>query len=308
MELMAVLAVLMAIGVGLTLWWGAAGYRIWRPGRTDAGRPPSEVPSVADAARIYARGVAIALVAGFWAGALVTGPAVRLVMRLLAVTSGPEAQGRLTEAEEVIGQIDFSGTLGLYLFGGILPGLLSGGVYVLTRRWLPAGRAGGVVFGLFHLALLATRIDPLRPDNEDFALVGPGWLSVVTYGLTAILHGMAVAAFANRYSAWFPPGPAKEQGISRRVLTVAALVPPLILLIPGAFLLAPIGAGLVFSLGFLRLPHTSQLQRSPRVTRVGRILAVGVAGVFLPFTVMDLASIFTEPRITTPLPPRGAGR
>ncbi|MGH9285649.1 MAG: hypothetical protein ACRD0M_08230, partial [Acidimicrobiales bacterium] len=59
----------------------------------------------------YARGLAIGLGAGFWAGLLMTGPAVRLIMRLLAATAGAEAQGALTEAEEVVGDISLGGLL-----------------------------------------------------------------------------------------------------------------------------------------------------------------------------------------------------
>ena len=126
-------------------------------------------------------------------------------MRLLAVTAGDEAEGRLTEAEEVIGSIDVGGTIGLIVFGGILPGLLSGAIYVVFRRWLPSGRLGGVVFGALHLVIAATRIDPLRPDNPDFDILGPGWLAVAAFGLASVVHGMAVVAIANRYSHHFPP-------------------------------------------------------------------------------------------------------
>ena len=81
----------------------------------------------------------MALVGGFWAGALVTAPAVRLIMRLVAATAGDDALGVITEAEEVVVEIDLGGTLGLYVFGGILPGLLSGALFVVFRRWLPGG-------------------------------------------------------------------------------------------------------------------------------------------------------------------------
>ena len=39
----------------------------------------------------------------------------RLIMRLLAVTAGDDAQGRLTEADEVVGEIDLGGTVALVL-------------------------------------------------------------------------------------------------------------------------------------------------------------------------------------------------
>jgi len=37
------------------------------------------------------------------AGILAAGAGGRLVMRLLAVTAGPDAQGRITEAEKLVG-------------------------------------------------------------------------------------------------------------------------------------------------------------------------------------------------------------
>ena len=172
--------------------WGGIAYRLWEPesdDRSDRAETDNTPASVRITVLRYMRGVAVALVGGFWAGALVTGPAVRLIMRLLAVTAGDDAQGRITEADEVVGRIELDGTIGLYVFGGVLPGLLSGAIYVVIRRWLPAGRIGGVVFGSLHLVVAATRIDPLRPDNPDFDLVGPGWLSVTTFGLTCVVHG-----------------------------------------------------------------------------------------------------------------------
>ena len=43
--------------------------------------------------------------------------------------------------------------------------------------------------------------DPLRPDNPDFDLVGPGWLSVVTFGAMALLTGTLTAPIAGRIGA-----------------------------------------------------------------------------------------------------------
>jgi hypothetical protein len=225
MGLMAVTGVVLLVGITLTLWWGGATYVTWEPGLgDDADRraPPSAHdprPSVRTSALRYLRGVAIALVAGFWAGALITGPSVRLIMRLLAVTAGDDAQGRITEADEVVGSINLDGTIALLIFGGILPALLSGAIYIVCRRWLPGGRLAGVIFGALHLVVAATRIDPLRPDNQDFDVVGPGWLSVTTFGLASVLHGLAVVAIANRYSNSFPPdatGRAGRRGRSPR--------------------------------------------------------------------------------------------
>ena len=267
MLLMTAMGLLLLAGVALALAWGATPYQSWEPAGAHA-RDPAP-PPVSVSAKRYVRGVAVGLVGGFWAGALLTGPAMRLIMRLLAVTAGPGAQGRLTEAGEVIGEIDLDGTVGLYLFGGILPGLLSGALYVLLRRWLPAGRAGGVVFGALHLIVAATRVDPLRPGNPDFDLVGPGWLSMLTFGLAAVLHGMAVAAIANRYSMAFPPTASDR---ATRVRTLLPLVPPVLILIPGAFLLLPLGLGLALAV------LVGRVDEGPRIANSRGFLLAGRAG------------------------------
>jgi len=272
---MAGLGVLLLVGVVLTVRWNGARY-------LPAGPPADD--SLRLVATRYARGVAIALVGGFWAGALVTGPSVRLIMRLLAVTAGDSAQGRLTEAEEVVGQVDLDGTIGLYVFGGLLPALVSGLLYVLVRRWLPAGRWTGATFGVLHLLVAATRIDPLRPDNPDFDLVGPGWLSVTTFGLLAVVHGMTVVAIANRYSAALSPG------ADRRRLAVPLVVPAafvvLTIMVP-AGLLVGLGVALVVS----RVGPVVDALRSHRVTVLGRVAVAGLALALLPGAVTDLRDV-----------------
>jgi hypothetical protein len=247
--------------------------------------------------------VAIALVGGFWAGALVTGPFVRLIMRLLAVTTGDDAQGRLTEAEEVVGSIDVGGTIGLIVFGGILPGLLSGAIYVVFRRWLPSGRLGGVVFGALHLVIAATRIDPLRPDNPDFDLLGPGWLAVAAFGLAAVVHGMAVVAIANRYSHHFPP-PASTRAERARAfvpLGVAALV-----LTPGLpFILANVAVGLVITIAASRIEPVVAFVRSRGALVGGRIAVLLLVVAMLPGSIADVHDVIVRDDVTADSPPRG---
>ena len=111
-------------------------------------------------------------------GVLAAGAGGRLAMRLLAATS-PDAEGSLTEADQIVGRISVDGTLGFFVFVGVPAGLLSGVLYALVRPLLPRGRAGGVALGALLLVLAATRIEPLRADNPDFALVGPAWLAVL---------------------------------------------------------------------------------------------------------------------------------
>jgi len=294
MILMAVMGVLLLVGLILTVWWGGIGYRSFRswslvsPGGDAATEPGGERTAPRQAAVRYLRGVAVALVGGFWAGALVTGPAVRLVMRLLAVTAGDDAQGRLTEADEVVGDIDLDGTFGLYIFGGILPGLLSGVVYVTLRRLLPGGRLGGVAFGVLHLVVAATRIDPLRPGNPDFDIVGPGWLSVLTFSLAAIIHGMAVVAIANRYSTWLPIA---ERSRAGRIRAILPLVLPVLLLVPGVSLLVPLAIGLIAAVAASRIELVERAVRGRTALFIARAVVVVLALALLPGAVIDMADV-----------------
>ncbi|MBW3580462.1 MAG: hypothetical protein KY431_05435 [Actinobacteria bacterium] len=213
---------------------------------------------------------------------------MRLIMRLLAVTAGDAAQGRITEADEVVGTIDFGGTLGLYLFGGVFPGLLSGAVYVVFRPLLPSGGLGGVVFGLLHLVIAATRVDPLRPENPDFDIVGPGWLSVVTFSLAVVLHGMAVAAFANRYSTTLPP---KASGRAERIRTFAPVALPALMLVPGAALLIFISVGLVITVLLSQVTPLVSALRSRASVVAGRAVLAVVVLALLPGSLTDLRDV-----------------
>jgi hypothetical protein len=143
------------------------------------------------------------LVIGTVSGLLVTGAGGRLAMRLLALTS-PAATGRLTEAQATVGRITFEGTLGYLVFGALPFAFASTALYLLAAPWLPRGRLAGPTFGLAAFVMVAPFIDPLRADNIDFDIVGPGWLSVLVFAALAVVQGAFLAAFAGRLSRSLP--------------------------------------------------------------------------------------------------------
>jgi hypothetical protein len=295
--LMAMVGAVLLGGIVLTLWWGGTPYRPW-PAPAD---PEPERRSPQSAALMYLRGLAVALVGGFWAGALVTGPAIRLVMRLLAVTGGDDAQGRITEADEIVGSINLGGTIGLWVFGGILPGLLSGAIYMVVRRWLPRGHLGGVAFGALHLVVAATRLDPLRPENPDFDIVGPGWLSVLTFGLATLFHGMAVAAIANRYSRHLPPDTVTREAWIRPALP---LVLPALLFVLSGVLIIPALVGLLATVVASQIGPVLRAVRSRGMLLAGRIALAVLALSFLPSALIDLGHVIDrDPAGATGRPP-----
>ena len=151
------------------------------------------------------RTLASVLAAGFTAGVLVVGFGGRLAMRVLAATSGTDAQGRFTDAGERVGEITLGGSIGFFVFAGLLIPLASSLVYIPLRRILP--RTAWISGSLFGLLLLATFgvSDPLSPDNVDFVILSPTWLAVTLVCLTALLFGVTFSAIVARLDATLVP-------------------------------------------------------------------------------------------------------
>jgi len=150
------------------------------------------------------RTVACLLAAAVIAGLLSVGLGGRLVMRVLAATSGARAQGQLTEAGETVGEITFSGSLGFILFVGVLLPLAASFAFLILRRALPGTAwVAGLIFGVLMLGTLGVA-DPLAPDNIDFVILSPLWLAVALVAATALLFGVTFTALVARLDATVP--------------------------------------------------------------------------------------------------------
>ncbi len=135
------------------------------------------------------RTAVVGIVGGIIAGVLIAGLGGRLVMRVLAATSGDSAQGLLTEAKETVGEITLAGSVGFVVFNGIFFGMIGGIGYLLLRRWLPATPwLGGLIYGTALLGVAP--LDALDPDNADFAILTPTWLAVLLVSCLFPLYGM----------------------------------------------------------------------------------------------------------------------
>jgi hypothetical protein len=282
MAVMVVCAMLGLAGLAAAVRWGGLTVQL-PPALALHTADPTEPPPISLVVRRYLWYLTLAVTSGLVAGILAAGAGGRLVMRLLAVTAGPDAQGRITEAEQLVGRITVGGTLSFVVFTALFFGLASGMVYLLLHRWLPAGWAGGLAYGALLLIAAATRLEPLRRGNPDFDLVGPGWLSVVTFALLVVFHGMLVAALAGRLS-WAVPLLAAEP----RAVAAHAPLLLLLLLVPVGLLAAIAGAVVV---GASRIPQVVAAVQAPRLVVVGRA-ALAVAGlVVLPGFVSTIVDI-----------------
>lgn len=270
---------LVVTGLVAAGWWGGTGVEA----PSDEDDDPAALPSAGLVARRYVWNVTVAVVAGLGSGLLLAGAGGRLAMRFLAATAGDAAQGRLTEAEQAVGEITVGGTIGFIVFTGLFFGGASGALYLLVRRWLPDGRLGGVAFGGLLLVLLATRIDPLRADNPDFEIVGPSWLAVAVFAALAVAHGMLVAALAGRYSRSLAL-------ISRRPRTIVGHG-PLLLLGPMFPVIVPLALIGLLTVGLSRLQRVVEVLRSRRFVTVGRIVLVVIVLFALPSFVFSVGDI-----------------
>jgi hypothetical protein len=247
------------------------------PGSTD--RPPASL-----VVRRYLWYLAVALVSGAAAGILAAGAGGRLVMRLLAVTAGADAQGQITEAQEIVGRITVDGTLGFVVFTGLFFGPVSAAAYLLLRRWLPAGRAGGLAYGALLLVVAGTRLEPLRRSNPDFDLVGPGWVSVAAFTVLVVFHGMLVAALAGRLSRAVPL-------LAARPGAIAVHAPLLLLVLPGpsvALVLIIVGVLVVLA---SRIPAVVAAWHDRRLLVLGRVTLALITLVALPGFTMAVVDI-----------------
>lgn len=276
---MIVCGVLVLLGIAAVLRWGV--FDVRPPGHE---AEPDASPTPGMVASRYLWNLTVGVVSGFGAGILVAGAGGRLAMRLLAVTAGDAAQGRETEADEIVGRITAGGSISFVVFTALFFGLATGGLYVLIRRWLPPGRLGGLAYGALLLVVAAPRIEPLRSDNPDFGLVGPGWLALLVFAVVVVVHGMLVTALAGRYSRALPVPSARPRDLFAYA--------PLVVLIPAFPILVVVTLVGLIAVGLSRVRGVVAGMRSSRAGVVGSVVLSAVALVALPgflSAVVDIA-------------------
>ncbi|MGI9825436.1 hypothetical protein [Agromyces sp. Marseille-Q5079] len=288
MLIVIVCGALLAVGIVLIVAWG--GEPLVAP-RLD-GVPAGGAIAAASGMRRHALGLRTYL---WWATlftviatastVLIVGAGGRLVMRALAMTS-PEATGRITEAQATVGEISPEGTATYLLFGALPFAFASALLYLIVEPWLPRGRLGGPVFGVTVFIAVSPFVDPLRAENIDFDLVGPGWLAIALFGALSVAQGAALAAIAGRLSRSLPI-------VSRHdwAPTAVGLLPAVVLLPVGALL--AIGALVAFALPRL-VPDVLAMLASRGGVTAGRVLLVLAVALALPAFAAATGSIWVR--------------
>ncbi len=150
----------------------------------------------------FARLVAIGTFAGLIAGLTAGGLGARLAMRISAVAAGPETQGKITAANNVVGMVTAGNTAFVVIIGGMI-GILGGLLYMGLRRWLPGTGVGkGFIYGIVLLLMVGSTV--IQGANPDFGRFGPAALNISMFSSLFILFGLIVAPLADRLDRSFP--------------------------------------------------------------------------------------------------------
>lgn len=140
------------------------------------------------------RVAAVAVLTGWVTTALIVGLGGRLMMRVAAATSSRQAQGMLTDAEEIVGKVTIGNSIEFMMFFATFFGGVLGLFYALLRRYLPgpAWFSGSIVAVI--LAGIAGPGDFTDPGNSDFAILEPTWLIALMLVALIVLYGTTLGA------------------------------------------------------------------------------------------------------------------
>lgn len=263
-----VVSVLGVGAVALAIWLIARG---WESERV---APPVFVDgaSVGVRATEIIRRTSAMLTAAVVAALLIPGLGGRLMMRVLAATSGDRAQGRITDADEVVGEITAGGSIGLVVFIGIFGGFMSLGLFVILRRWMPRRSvSAGMVAAGIGAGLFARPTGLIDPENRDFRILSPVWLAVACGIALIVVFGLLLMVLVDDWSARWPAPARSGAGLLATAPGALLLVAAVVAAIPGAVIILAVLVGI-----YLR-PRFG-LSGLERAEPIGRIIT-GVAAI-----------------------------
>ncbi len=166
----------------------------------------------------FVRAAGIGVLAGVATGFIAGGVGGRVAMKVVALTAGAAAQGRITENGNRIGAFT-TDTIFLLFFSTIL-GMVGGLLYMALRPWLPSYPPWrGLTFGAVLLATVGTAT--IDAHNFDFTRFGIPWLNVALFASLFLLFGLVVAPLAERIDQFSPRVPFIERPRPRQFAAYA---------------------------------------------------------------------------------------
>ncbi len=161
--------------------------------------------------------VGLCVVAGTLIGIVVAGPALRVGMLVLRLTSPDSVIGVQSDDDFTIGVVTFAGTYNLFLIGAAT-GLLSCMTWLIVEPWLVGARWVRLVTVTLTAALV---VGPMliHDDGIDFHALRPLWLAVAFFLLIPAAVGLAGPVALRWVDQHRPVGP------WRWVVPVLCLVP-----------------------------------------------------------------------------------
>jgi hypothetical protein len=216
------------------------------------------------------------------AGVLSIGAGSRLMMRVLAVTSPDEVQGRLTEADEVIGNVSFGGSAFLILAVGIGSGVLGLAIFASLRRWLPdRSLAAGLLGVAIGAGALVRPSGFLAASNIDFSLLSPAAVAVALCLATLVLFGSTFAVLVDHLAPRWPRPAWSPRGVlAVAPFAVLLLAPPLFVGTVVAVLVGTVTTGLRSRAADADADVDAvDAHAAGAATRVGRTLVVALGGI-----------------------------
>lgn len=180
------------------------------------------------------------------AGVLTIGAGGRLLMRIMAATSSDDVQGRLTEAEEIVGEVSVGGSVFLIVGLGIFSAVVGLALFLLLRRWLPnRSLAAGLVGVAIGAGPLVRPSGFIASTNPDFSLLSPVVLAVAICLGMLLLFGSTFGVLVDHLAPRWPRPRWSPLGVVS-VLPFGMLLPapPLFVAVVIAVLVGTVATGL----------------------------------------------------------------
>jgi hypothetical protein len=156
------------------------------------GRDAGERP---DFRREYVELLRIVLLSGLLVGLFVAGPALRLSMLLLRLTSPDTVIGIQSDDDFTIGEFTLGGTYNLFMLGAAL-GVLGAAVYVLVSPWLIGPRWFHAFTFAFTAGVYVGSL-VIKDEGIDFHALKPTWLAIALFIAVPAIVGAVLPRVAD---------------------------------------------------------------------------------------------------------------